>query len=281
MTIETSILVEGLIFPEGPRWYKNKLWFSDMEAMTVMNVDLEGNLETVVRVPGRPSGLGWLPDGRMLIVSMLDRRLLRLDQNGLKEIANLKELATYHCNDMVVDKKGNAYIGNFGFDLSSGEQPKPAEIILVSSDGQARIVADNLMFPNGTVITPDGKTLIVGETWGAQLTAFDIEPDGALSNRRVWASTKQAVPDGICLDEEGAIWIASPLGPDVIRIQEGGEVIQRITTSAKAYACMLGGPDRKTLFICTSEPPDPFINGKKQGGRIETIAVNAAGVGLP
>ncbi len=152
----------------------------------VMTVDLEGNAEIIVELQNYPSGLGWDPQGRLLIVSMQDRRLLRLDPDGLTEVADISNLATYHCNDMVVDEHGNAYIGNFGFDFSTNAPFKPAEIILVALDGQARIVADKMAFPNGTVITPNGSTLIVGETWGACLTAFNIEKDGSLTNRRIW-----------------------------------------------------------------------------------------------
>jgi sugar lactone lactonase YvrE len=274
MSKTSDILLKGLEFPEGPRWREGKLWFSDMQAYRVMTVDLLGNAEVVLEMPGNPSGLGWLPDGRLLVVSMSDRRLLRLDPDGLTEVADLSALASYTCNDMVVDKKGRAYVGNFGFDHIN-EPMKPAEIILVTPDGDARIVADGLAFPNGTVITPDDQTLIVGETYGGRLTAFDIQPDGALTNRRVWADLDDGVfPDGICLDAEGAVWVASPVGSEVLRVLEGGEVTRRIAVSTQAYACMLGGPDRRTLFIATS--------GQVEGsGCIEIIEIDVPGAGLP
>ncbi len=274
MSKTSDILLKGLEFPEGPRWREGKLWFSDMQAYRVMTVDLLGNAEVVLEMPGNPSGLGWLPDGRLLVVSMSDRRLLRLDPDGLTEVADLSALASYTCNDMVVDKKGRAYVGNFGFDHIN-EPMKPAEIILVTPDGDARIVADGLAFPNGTVITPDDQTLIVGETYGGRLTAFDIQPDGALTNRRVWADLDDGVfPDGICLDAEGAVWVASPVGSEVLRVLEGGEVPRRIAVSTQAYACMLGGPDRRTLFIATS--------GQVEGsGCIEIIEIDVPGAGLP
>ncbi len=243
----------------------------------IMTVDLEGNAETIVKMRGSPSGLGWDPQGRLLIVSMLDRRLLRLEPDGLKEVADLKNLASNNCNDMVVDKQGNAYIGNFGFDFLANAQFKPAEIVLVTPDSQARIVADNMAFPNGTVITPDGKTLIVGETFSARLTAFDIEKDGSLTNRRIWAQLKKgAVPDGICLDSEGGIWLASPSTSEVLRVLEKGQVTDRIKIKDEnsAYACMLGGPNRKILFICTS-------NDSRTTGRIEISEVDFPGAGLP
>ena len=281
MKIETRVLLDGLMFPEGPRWHAGKLWFSDMNAGKVMCVDMLGNLELIVEVPGSPSGLGWLPDGRLLIVSMLDRRLLRLEGDGLHEVANLRDMASYHCNDMVVDQLGRAYIGNFGFDLSSGEPPKTAEIIMVEPDGRARVVADDLLFPNGTVITPDHKTLIVGETYGARLTAYDIETDGSLTHRRVWAEMEGVAPDGICLDEDGGIWVASPPGAEVVRVKEGGEITDRIQMKASTYACMLGGENGRTLFILTSEPPDPFVGRHGPGGRIEIADVEYPAAGRP
>jgi len=278
---ETRRLAERLVFPEGPRWHDGKLWFSDMNAQQVMTVDLSGNLETIVTVPGNPSGLGWNLQGELLIVSMGDRRLLKLTDKGLEEVANLWNLATYHCNDMVVDAKGRAYIGNFGFDLNTGEPIRTAEIIMVTPDGEARIVADDLLFPNGTVITPDGKTLIVGETYGSRLTAFDIALDGSLSGRRVWAGMNGPVPDGISLDAEGGIWVASPTTSEVFRILEGGDITDRIPMHAGTYACMLGGEEGRTLFILTSEPPDPFAGRPFHGGCIDVIDVDIPHAGLP
>jgi sugar lactone lactonase YvrE len=280
MNLETTVLIDGLIFPEGPRWHDNKLWFSDMSAKQVMTVDLDGNVETIVHVPGQPSGLGWMPDGRLLIVSMMDRKLLRLDPEGLTQVADLYDLATCHCNDMVVDNQGRAYIGNFGFELALNAPFKEAEIILVTPDGDARIVASQMAFPNGSVITPDGKTFIVGETFGNKLTAFDIEADGSLSNRRVWAELKNAVPDGICLDAEGAIWVASPRSAEVLRVKQGGEVTHQVKVETQAFACMLGGSDRQTLFVLTANniPQGPM---EKPGGRIETVRVDVPGAGLP
>ena len=278
--LETTVLLDGLAFGESPRWHDGKLWFSDMHAHRVMTVDLDGKAETIVEVPGQPSGLGWLPDGRLLVVSMTDRRLLRLDPAGLVEVADLHELASYHCNDMVVDEQGRAYVGNFGFDFI--EQPfAPAELILVTPDGNARVVADNMAFPNGTVITPDGRTLIVGETYGARLTAFQIEPDGSLTQRRLWAQLKQAVPDGICLDADGAIWVASPVSAEVLRVRKGGEVTHRIKVSTQAYACMLGGPERRMLFVLTAETSEPAKARTQPSGRVEVVAVDIPGVGLP
>ncbi len=283
MTLETTVLLDGLMFPEGPRWHDGKLWFSDMQAYQVMTVDLDGNAEKIVKVPGQPSGLGWLPNGQMLIVSMLDRRLMRLDPEGLTEVADLSKLASFHCNDMVVDREGRSYIGNFGFDLGVHPfVPKPAEIVLVMPDGDSRVVADEMIFPNGSVITPDGRTLIVAETFGHRLTAFDIKTDGSLKGRRIWAQLDGIFPDGICLDAEGAIWVASPgKTREVLRVREGGEVTHRVNVNTTPYACMLGGPDRHTLFVLTSETSDPGEARAKASGRIEIVQVEVPGAGLP
>jgi len=280
MVSETRVLLDGLAFPECPRWHDGRLWLSDQLGGQVMTVDLSGHTEIVVRVPGLPSGLGWLPDGRLLVVSTKDRRLLRLDPGSLVEVADLHNLASYHCNDMVVDRQGRAYIGHFGFDYYS--QPfAPADIILVTPDGHARVVAEQLAFPNGTVITPDGDTLIVAETFGFSLTAFDIQTNGSLSGRRLWASTSPAMPDGICLDAEGAIWIASPITQEVVRIQEGGQVANSISVSRQAFACMLGGPDLRTLFILTAESDNPSEARARLSGRVEIVEVDVPGAGLP
>ena len=281
MSLKADILLEGLIFPEGPRWHKGKLWFSDMQGLQVMTVDATGRAEKIVEVSGSPSGLGWLPDGRLQVVSMLDRRLLRLDGDGLVEVADLNHLASFHCNDMVMDQQGRAYIGNFGFDYAANAQVKPAEIVLVTPQGLARIVAEDLLFPNGTVITPDGQTLIVAETFGNRLTAFDIESDGSLYNRRIWAKLEGVFPDGICLDAEGAIWVAAPHPGEVLRVLKGGDITHRGKVSTRPYACMLGGDDRCRLFVCTagSAIPDEVLS--IQGGKIETLQVDVPGAGLP
>ena len=282
MSSEGRVLLEGLMFPEGPRWRGGKLWFSDMHACAVSTVDEEGRSELVAEVPNSPSGLGWLPDGRLLIVSMTDRRLLRREADGsLIEVADLSSLAAYHCNDMVVDQKGRAYIGNFGFDLLAGAKPTTTDLVLVTPDGQARVVAEKLAFPNGTVITPDGRTLIVGETFAARLTAFDVEPDGSLANRRIWAALEGAAPDGICLDADGGIWVASPVSAEVLRVEEGGRVTDRIGVSTQAFACMLGGADGRTLFVCTATTAEPDECRRQRSGRIEVFPVEIARAGLP
>ena len=249
---QPKVLLDGLAFPEGPRWRDGRLWFSDMHYHRVVAVDPDGRSETIAEVPNRPSGLGWLPDGRMLVVSMTDRRLLRLEDSKLVPHAELGAFATFHTNDMVVDAQGRAYVGNFGFDLDAQETPKPAALLRVDPDGTASLAADELMFPNGTVITPDGRTLIVGESFGARLTAFDLADDGSLSNRRVWAAVERAVSDGICLDAEGAIWVASPTSAEVLRVREGGEVTHRVPLRPRRSPACSAAP---TTARSSSAPP--------------------------
>ena len=276
-----KVLTGGLAFPEGPRWRDGKLFFSDMHAHQVLAVDMAGKREVVCEVPARPSGLGWSPDGRMLVVSMTDRKLMRLDRDGLKTVADLSKLAPFDCNDMVVDARGRAYVGNFGFDLHANAQPRGTTLVMVAPDGIARIVAEEMMFPNGMAITPDGKTLIAGETFGRRLTAFDIGADGSLTNRRVWAELGNSPPDGICLDAENAIWVACPTMSEVIRVKQGGEVAERIKVETDAFACMLGGADGRTLFVATAPNSDPEKCRASRNGRIETMQVEVPRAGLP
>jgi sugar lactone lactonase YvrE len=273
-------LLDGVCFGEGPRWHDGKLFFSDMHAHTVNAVDLNGRAEVLAEVQAWPSGLGWLPDGRMLVVSMTDRKLLRLERDGLKLHADLSALASYHCNDMVVDSRGRAYVGNFGYDIIRDAPRKAAELILVDVNGAARVVARDLQFPNGTVITPDGATLIIGESMGGRLTAFDIAPDGSLTNRRAWAEF-EGTPDGIALDIEGAIWVASPLTHELLRVKKGGEIAERIKREQMPIACALGGAGRRTLFLFSSESIDPDECRARRSGKIETTEVEAAGAGWP
>jgi sugar lactone lactonase YvrE len=258
------VLVDGLTFPEAPRWRDGKLWFSDFYSHRVLTVDPAGRLETVVEVPQRPSGLGWQPDGTLLIVSMLDRRLLRLDGTRL-----------------VVDAAGGAYVGNFGFDRHRGEAERSTCLVRVDPDGGVTRVAEDLRFPNGTVITPDGRTLIVAETLAHRLTAFDVDAKGALARRRVLAALDDCYPDGICLDAQGAVWVADARSNRVIRVRADGAVDRTLTTGQRgAFACMLGGPDRRTLFVLTNTGSGPAM-AEKTDGRIETYRVDVPGAGLP
>ena len=278
-------LLDGLAFPEGPRWHEGRLWFSDMHSRCVVALDPDtGEHETVVEVPNRPSGLGWRPDGTMLVVSMTDRRLLALGPDGPEPVADLSEVAPHDCNDMVVAANGDAYVGNFGFDLHDAEvEQRTTTLVLVTADGEVRVVAEDLRFPNGSVITPDGSTLVVGESFGACLTAFDIGSDGSLTNRREWARIPNAVPDGICLDADGAIWMASPVSHQVLRVAEGGEILDEVRTSdeRQPFACMLGGDDGRTLFVCTAIESEPDACRRLMAGRIEATRVDVPHAGLP
>ena len=277
---QTRVLFDGGAFLEGPRWRAGKLWFSDMHGGQIMTASMDGKTEVFENVPQRPSGLGWLPDGRMLIVSMNDRKVLRMEPGGLVEHADLSDLAPHQCNDMVVDRQGRAYVGHFGFDHFCHADFEPASLIAVETDGSVRIVARNLAFPNGTVISDDGRTLIVAESYGRRLTAFDVEDDGSLSNRRVWADIGMA-PDGICLDAEGHVWVASPTERALVRVREGGVIANRIEVGRKAIACMLGGPDRRTLFALTSETTQPTKARELRSARVEFVAIDVPGAGLP
>ena len=287
---QTHILAEGLYFGEGPRWRDGRLWFSDFHAHQVKSVSLAGDVRTETRLDDQPSGLGWLPDGTLLVVSMAKRQLLRRGPDGKLALhADLGSVAAFHCNDMVVDAQGRAYVGNFGFDLSAAIAERgvggalagapTAKLALVTPDGQVSVAAEDLHFPNGTVITPDGRTLIIGETLANRLTAFDVDPDGGLSNRRVWAPTP-GPPDGICLDAEGAIWVADPMNAQCARIAEGGEVLERIEAGQACYACMLGGEDGRTLFMMTA-PPLGIDAAAAPLGKVVVAAVDVAHAGLP
>ncbi len=278
--LKAKPFLKGLKFPEGLRWRDKKLWFSDMDDHKVKTIDIDGNLETIIELQNRPSGLGWLPNGKLLIVSMEDRKLLRLDPDGLQIVSDLSDLVDFDLNDMVVDKNGRAYIGNFGFDFRNNTDDfSPADLFLVTPEGKTQVVANNLAFPNGCVITPDGRTLVISESWASRLTAFDINDDGTLSNRRIWAKMDNLNPDGICLDTEGGIWVAAPGSKSVVRILEGGKITNIVTVdpTQDAYCCMLGGPDGKTLFIATASP----MGSTKIEGRIEKIQVDIAGESFP
>ncbi len=280
-TDEPRTLLGDLVFPEGPRWRDGRLWFSDMHAHEVVAVDLQGRRETIARVPEQPSGLGWLPDGSLLVVSMKDRALLRRVGTELAPYADLSTVCACLCNDMVVDAVGRAYVGNFGFDLYAGEAPRPTSMAVVTPDGRVSEAAGDLMFPNGTVITPDGRTLIVGETFAMRLTAFDVAMDGTLSNRREWAPLP-APPDGICLDAEGCVWVAVPLSPGAfLRVREGGEIVERIDLpDSGGFACMLGGEDGCSLFLLEASHSTPGAI-ERGNARIRVARVSAPHAGWP
>lgn len=279
---ELQTLLTGLAFGESPRWYNGRLWFSDFGAQEVVAVDLSGKKEIIAHVPGTPMGLGFLPDGRLLIVSMRDGLLLRREPDGrVVTHANLSTLSRSPWNDMVVDGRGHAYIGNMGFDFPAGEFA-PGILTLVTPDGQARLVADGFAFANGMVVTPDTKTLILAESYAHRLTAFDIDASGSLSNQRVWADLGGDSPDGICLDAEHAIWYADVGTKRCVRVRQGGEVLQTIDLDRGCFACMLGGEDKRTLFLMAAEyPPASWGPDAARTGQVLTTRAPAPGAGWP
>jgi sugar lactone lactonase YvrE len=279
---ELQTLISGSSFGESPRWHDDRLWFSDWGAQEIITVDLDGNSEVIVRVSSFPFCIDFLPDGRLLIVSASDRLLLRREPDGsLMTHTDLSTLSEYPWNDIVVDGRGNAYVGNIGFDFPEGEFA-PGILALVTPNGSARQVADDLAFPNGIVVTPDNSTLIVAESYANRLTAFDIAADGSLSNQRVWAELDGGVPDGICLDAEGAIWYGDVPNKRCVRVSEGGEVLQMIELDRGCFACMLGGMERGTLFMIAQEWGGMESTAEEaRTGEVLTAPAPAPGAGWP
>ena len=278
------ILIEGISFGEAPRWRDGALYLSDIHADRVLRVSQKGTYEVLLQLQSPVSGLGWLPDGRMLIVCMHERKILRQEPAGeLVQHADISSIATWHANDMVVAADGTAYVGNFGFPISPVRaEPRATAIARISPTGSVSAAAEELWFPNGMVITPNGRTLVAAESAARRLSAFDVTDEGTLINRRVWCQMAQnQLPDGICLDAEGAIWIASPPSREVVRMREGGEILDRIEVEQEAIACMLGGADRTTLFILTAESHDPDWCRKNHTARVLTVQAEVPGVGLP
>jgi sugar lactone lactonase YvrE len=292
-------LLEGGAFFEGPRWHDGRWWVSDFYRHLVLTVDPDGRTGEILVVDGQPSGMGWMPDGSLLVVSMRDHRILRWSpDSGARVHADVSEYCGGHLNDMVVDGFGRAYAGNFGFDLMGGADPMPAALIRVDPDGAACVAAEDLLFPNGSVITPDGRTLIVGETAGARYSAFTIEEDGALTDRRVWAqvaptpefttlqetlSELQFGPDGCALDAEGHIWAADEVGARCVRLAPGGEIVDEIAApeGLDVFACMLGGDEGRTLLMCAA--PD-FAEESRTANHeavLLTATVDIPHAGLP
>lgn len=279
---ELELLVDGLDFGEGPRWHDGRLWYSDFYQSRVYAVSALGERETILDLgTEQPSGLGWLPDGSLLVVAMTTRRVLRVVDGDVTVHADLSEIATWHCNDMVVAADGTAYVGNFGWDIEHDRgHPRSATLAVIEQDGAVEPGPDDLLFPNGSVITPDGDTLIVAETFGARFSAFALDADGRPGERREWASVPGTAPDGCTLDSGGGIWFADAAGSGVVRVLEGGTVTDRMPTPQPAYACTLGGDDGQTLFIVTA----PGAGSDRAGsgdGCIWTTLVEHPGAGLP
>ncbi len=264
-----QLVLDGIDFGEGPRWHGGRLWFSDFFQHTISSVGDDGVRRIEHGDVGRPSGLGWLPDGRLLFVEMSSRTVMRIEADGtIVQHADLAEIATGHCNDMVVDAVGNAYVGNFGFDMEAGDDFATASLALVRPDGSVEVAATDLMFPNGSVVVNDGTTLIVGESFGAKFTAFDIAPDATLSGRRTWAEIEGSAPDGCTIDAAGGIWYSDATGSQVVRVLEGGEVTHRLPTEDNSYACMLGGSNGGTLFALTSAGGHPSTAAGTATGKL-------------
>jgi sugar lactone lactonase YvrE len=272
---ELQILSTGIAMGESPRWHDNRLWFSDWGAQEIVTVDVNGHRETVLCTPfGLPFCIDWLPDNRLLIVSGRENRLLRVESDGsLATHADLRSVSDGGWNEIVVDGRGNVY-ANGG----------PGVIALVTPDGSIRQVADGIAFPNGMAVTPDNGTLIIAESHGKKLTAFDIAADGSLSNRRVWADLGAGTPDGICIDAENAVWYGDVPNKRCVRVREGGEVLQTIDLDRGCFACMLGGADDRTLFLIATEwrgmEKIPEV-ARARTGQILTIEAPAAGAGWP
>lgn len=289
-------IADGYSFLEGPRWRDDRLYASDFYTGRVVAFDEDGGASTVATVPGQPSGLGFTPGGDLLVVSMTDRAVLRIDDGALVEVADLRGVASWHCNDMLVDPAGRAYVGNFGWDSESDPRIVPADLALVAPDGSVSVAAPGLEFANGMVLSEDGRTLLVAETFAARITAFDVAADGSLSGRRAWATFADGtirtvpealacdapLPDGMALDAEGAVWLGDAAGRGALRVCEGGAIVERIEVPGQAvYALALGGRDRRTLYMCAGPrlmEGDPRVERR---ARLLACRVDVPGAGLP
>jgi sugar lactone lactonase YvrE len=276
------LLADGLRFAEAPRWVADRLWFSDVHAYQLKTVSLDGAVEVIADVPGRPSGLGALTDDRMLMATALDRRLLAVGVDGsVAALTELGDVATGLLNDMVVDGRGRAYVGDTGFNMAAGEPPGPGRVILWQEGETPRTVAEDVVFPNGCVVTPDGSALIICETMAQRITRFRIGDDGSLSERAVFAEL-DTPPDGLCLNAEGAVWAGLPHASEFVRVSPAGQIVERIPSAFPfAVACALGGPDRKTLFLCSADTDLPRLAKGETTGRIDTVEVDVPGAGWP
>jgi len=288
MTVHVKTLADfttGLKFTESPRWHNGKLLFIDIHDKRIKSVDLSGTVTTEVELPFIPNAFGLTPEGIIVVGDAFERRIYRMEGTALKLLADIGDQTVFCLSDGIVDARGRLYVGDIGYNfVDPAAQPvETCVIVLVGPDGRASVVADKLCFPNGMVITPNGQTLIVGETLGHRLTAFDIQEDGSLCNRRVWAQLPSSVgPDGICLDAEMGVWCANPEGEEsVIRVREGGEITHRIRVDSNAYAVMLGGPERKHLFICTSRSHDPAEIHQNPSASFRVVEVEIPGAGIP
>jgi sugar lactone lactonase YvrE len=285
-TITTLIdNTHGLKFTESPRWYRGRLWFLDIHDHNIKAADLDGQVSTEVELPFTPNGFGFLRDGSLLVGDAFERQMHHWDGTTLKPLADLRDITSFCLSDGIVDAQDRMYVGDIGYNFldPSLDPVDTCVVACVEPDGSASVVADGLYFPNGMVVTPDGRTLIVAETMGHRLSAFDIRADGSLANRRVYAQLPDDVgPDGIALDAEGAVWLANPEGEyTVLRVREGGEIVDRIALETHAYAVMLGGPERRHLFICASDSHDPAQIARAATATLRVVEVEVPGAGTP
>ncbi|GAB3462748.1 SMP-30/gluconolactonase/LRE family protein [Actinophytocola sediminis] len=281
---DTRVLVDsGLVLCDGPRWFDDALWFSDLYGGYVYTVDHAGRLERVLQVQAGPSGLEFQPDGSLLVVSQRDQKILRRTPSGaVSTYADLAGRARHDANDIVLDSAGRAYVSSFGFDLGAGAPLEPAPLVMVEPDGAVRVVADGLRFPNAVVLTDDERTLLVSETEGNVITAFDRAPDGTLSGRRVFADLGDLRPDGMCLDADGQVWVACLDAEAVVRVAAGGRETARVRTPGRwATACVLGGPARRDLFVLTARTSPEMLARGEFHGAVEVVEVDVPGAGRP
>jgi sugar lactone lactonase YvrE len=280
-TVE-KLATDGLAFPESPRWHQGQLWFSDVYDFTLKTVDLSGATRVVASVPGRPSGLGVLPDGRMLMATALERVVYAVADDGTMEIvADLSSRATGLLNDMVVDRQGRAYVGDTGFNVAAGEEFRPGCTWLIAPGQEPEVAADDMHLHNGCAISADGRTLYIAETFAQRITRFDIRDGGRLSNRRVHAQLSSR-PDGLCLDLEGHLWVAMVLDSEFARIDPNGDIVDRLPSPELfALACAFGGTDRDQLFLCSADTSMDRLRAGDFRGSIDVTGLAVPGAGLP
>lgn len=279
---EQHLVADGLRFAEAPRWHDGRLWFSDVHDYKLKTVTLDGVVEVVADVPGRPSGLGVLPDGALLMATALDRRLVRVEAGGAtEEVADLSDIAQGVLNDMVVDPVGRAYVGDTGFDMAKGEAPRPGRVLLWEAGREVTVAAEDVVFPNGCAVSPDGSTFTLAETMAQRVTQFAIVPDGTLTDRRQLVDLGTP-PDGLCLDAEGAVWVGQPHQGAFVRVLADGTIGERIAAQAPfAVTCVLGGDDRRTLFLCSAYTDLQRLGRGDTTARIDAVRVPVPGAGRP
>ena len=292
-TYDATIIREGLAYGEGPRWHEGRLWYSDFYRHGVFSMEGDGSDERLeVEVPGQPSGLGWTPDGDLLCVSGVDQRILRVHDGVATTFCDISEYCEFWANEMVVSSTGHCYVGSFGFDLDQtlldigvegllASPPPTTNLVVVSPQGEVIQSIPDIAFPNGSLISPDGTTLFVNETLAYRISAFTINDDGTLRDRRVWAQLEFVATDGSCLDADGEIWVANAIAPQCLRVKEGGEVTGVVNTTQNAFACMLGGEDRRTLYVMTAPNSSRFEIADVRLAKVESVRVDVGGAGLP